>query len=76
MLVETGVIAVEVEHQLLPGTERLFEVHARVLLVHHLFVMRGVQRAAELVVKLIARTAEGEAFSPLSWRSSLYAARR
>ncbi len=49
-LIQTGVIAVEVEHQLLPGAERLFEVHAQVLLVHYLFIMRGVQRAAELVV--------------------------
>ena len=63
-LVQTGVITVEVEHQLLPGAERLFEVQAQILLVHHLFIVRGVKRAAELVVELVARAAEGEALQP------------
>ncbi|VGP96501.1 hypothetical protein SB00610_04722 [Klebsiella quasipneumoniae subsp. similipneumoniae] len=55
-------IAVEIENQLLAGGERLLKVEAKILFVQHIFDMRRVQRAAELVVEPVACPAEGEAF--------------
>ncbi len=61
-LLQARVIAVEVEYQFLIGRQRLGVVQAEVLLVQYIFHVGSVQRAAQLVVELVARAAEGDAF--------------